>query len=75
MVKFIIVEDEKEYQATYKKIIDKIMFKNDTIYEIQCYEGYTQTLQNLIKDPADSKIYIMDVEVKAKNQASILHVK
>lgn len=66
MVKFIIVEDEKEYQATYKKIIDKIMFRNDTIYEIQCYEGYTQTLQNLIKDPADSKIFIMDVEVKGK---------
>ena len=27
MIKFIIVEDEKEYQDIYKNIIDKIMFK------------------------------------------------
>lgn len=64
MVKFIIVEDEKEYQETYKKIIDKIMFRNDTNYEIQYYEGYTQKLQKVIKEPAESKIYIMDIEVK-----------
>ena len=41
MIKFIIVEDEKEYQDIYKNIIDKIMFKNDNNYEIQTYERYT----------------------------------
>ena len=64
MIKFIIVEDEKKYQDMYKNIIDKIMFKNDNNYEIQIYERYTPKLKYVIKDPTDTKIYIMDIEIQ-----------
>lgn len=64
MIKFIIVEDEKKYHDIHKNIIDKIMFKNDNNYEIQIYERYTPKLKSVIKDPADTKIYIMDIEIQ-----------
>lgn len=66
MIKFIIVEDEKEYQDIYKNIIDKIMFKNDNNYEIQTYERYTPKLKSVIKDQTDTKIYIMDIEIQGE---------
>lgn len=47
MIKFIIVEDEKEYQDIYKNIIDKIMFKNDNNYEIQPMKDIRQSLNLL----------------------------
>lgn len=40
------------------------MFKNDNNYEIQIYERYTPKLKSVIKDPADTKIYIMDIEIQ-----------
>ena len=53
-----------EYSIIVKNIIDKIMFKNDSNYEIQTYERYTPKLKSVIKDSHDTKIYILDIEIQ-----------
>lgn len=47
MIKFIIVEDEKEYQDIYKNIIDKIMFKMITTMKYKPMKDIRQSLNLL----------------------------
>lgn len=42
MIKFVIVDDEKEYRNRYINIINKIMIKNDEKYEIVQFDGYSE---------------------------------
>lgn len=62
MIKFVIYDDEKMFRDRTKNVINKVMLKNDTDYEIVEYEKYNKNFLNTINDNS-SKIYIMDIEV------------
>lgn len=64
MIKFVIVDDEKEYRDRYINIINKIMFKNDEKYEIVQFDGYSEKLKNFICTDTFFKIYILDIQLK-----------
>ena len=66
MIRVVIVEDDKETQLLIKKILrDLDVFRNEEI-KIDYFTKYTSELKEVIKDQADRKIYIMDIELASK---------
>lgn len=63
MIRFVVVEDDKEYHLCVKDVIRKAMFKYDSIYKIDFYEKMNSALDKVIKEEADKKIYILDIEL------------
>ncbi len=66
MIKFIVVEDDKNEQNEIKKIINKVTFKTDINFEIKVFEKYDSNLKALIDDCDEVKIYILDIELDNK---------
>ena len=64
MLRFIVCEDNIEELNTAVQTITKTMMKYDEIeYKIQKFEKYDKKLQEVIKEPFDTKIYMLDVEL------------
>ena len=63
MIKFIIVDDEKDDQEKFKNIICKVAF-NEPI-EIKCFKGYNKELQKIIDDKSQRKIFLLDIKLKS----------
>lgn len=63
MIRFVVVDDDKEYHLCVKDVIRKAMFKYDSIYKIDFYEKMNSALDKAIKEEADKKIYILDIEL------------
>jgi two-component system response regulator AgrA len=61
MIKFVIVEDNIDFQKKITNIIDKLVFKTDYEYEIEKHEKYNIGLCRTIKDASPKKIYILDI--------------
>lgn len=66
MIRFILIENDKQYITKYKNIIDKIMFNNSKNYEIKTFNELDNNLKNIIQDNSITKIYILDIELKGK---------
>ncbi len=64
MINFIIVEDDKKYVDSIRRILDKIKYKISD--EVKTYEfsGYSNELKNLINKNDERKIYILDIELE-----------
>lgn len=64
MINFIIVEDDKKYVDSIRRILDKIKYKISD--EVKTYEfsGYNNELKNLINKNDERKIYILDIELE-----------
>lgn len=63
MINFIIVEDDKKYVDSIRRILDKIKYKISD--EVKTYEfsGYNKELEKLISSNGYRKIYIIDIQL------------
>ena len=64
MIKFIVIEDDKKYQAKVKEILKKITFDIDEEINISFYQKMTPKLREDILDKTDRKIFIIDIELE-----------
>lgn len=64
MIKFVIVEDEKDSTKQIKEVINKIKYKIDQ--EVKTYEftGFNKNLANMIDNVDERTIYVLDIELK-----------
>jgi len=63
MLQFIVLDDNVLFQSKLKNLINKKMFKNEIEYEISLFEKENQEFKKTI-DNINSKIYILDIELK-----------
>ncbi len=63
MLKFIVVDDNPEFQNLIIKVIDKTMFKTNAEYFIEKYNKCSSELCKTIKDCSIQKIYILDIDL------------
>lgn len=63
MVKFVVVEDNIEFQNIICEVIDKTIFKTENEYSIEKYNKYCCDLRKSIVDCAIQKVYILDIDL------------
>ena len=63
MINFVIIEDEDEYVKSIRKVIDRIKYKIKEEVKTREFKGYTKELEEIIKNPEERKIYIMDIKL------------
>lgn len=63
MIKFILVDDNKELSSKIINIIEKIIFKTDIDYKIESFFAYNKNLQKVINDCSAPKVYILDIDL------------
>lgn len=66
MVNFILCDDNEHIRKLNEAIISKIVMPYDFDYEIHSFDKYNMKLKNLINEPKDFKIYILDLEMPGK---------
>lgn len=66
MVRIVVVEDDKEVQLAIKKILRKLDIFKDEEVKIEYFTKYTNNLKEIINNPAERKIYILDIELETK---------
>jgi len=63
MIKFVVVEDEINFQKDITSIIENLMFNTHFDYALETFTGYNCELKRAIHDCAFRKIYILDIEL------------
>jgi len=71
MINFIVCDDEKAITNTIRKLITKIMFKNNIEYKIHVFNGYDENFNKIVKSNIENKIYILDIQVDNKSGLDI----
>lgn len=66
MVEYIIIDSNAQYRKIYKEIIDKVMFKNNIIYQIGEYKKIDCNLGKEISKNCNYKIYLVDINNKTQ---------
>ena len=64
MIKFVVVEDEKNIQEIVKKVIRKLSITNDTEIKVNYYTKYDKNLQKELSEELYRKVYILDIELE-----------
>lgn len=63
VIKFVIVEDDLNFQKDITGIIEKLMFNTQYDYLLEKYHNYDNMLQKTMVDCSIRKIYILDIEL------------
>ena len=63
MIKFVVVDDDKDIINEVKDIIRKVTFNNDEEIIIKDYNKYNSDLCKEITNTSERKIYILDIEL------------
>ncbi len=63
MIKFVIVDDDKNIITEVKNIIRKVTFDIDEEIIINSYNNFDSNLNNEILNVSERKIYILDIEL------------
>ena len=63
MLRFIICEDNKQFNEKISVIINKIMMPYNFEYKISKFTEYNEELSKIIKNENEQKIYILDIEL------------
>ena len=63
MLRFIICEDNKQYQEKISVIINKAMMPYNFEYKISKFTEYNEELSKIIKNENEQKVYILDIEL------------
>ena len=63
MLRFIICEDNKEFNNRLAMIINKVMMPYNFEYKISKFEKYNKEVEEIIIRKNEQKIYILDVEL------------
>ena len=66
MIKFIVVEDDRETQNHIQQIINNTLSKKEINYDISMHLSKNKALQKVIEDDSCRKIYILDIELNHK---------
>ena len=66
MIKYVIIDDEKHALDHVEKIINKVVFKTESDYEIYKFTNYNSELEKLINDNSETKVYIIDIQLDKK---------
>lgn len=67
MIKFVVVEDEPNFQKEIIDIIEKLMFNTNLDYLLEKYSGPNRKLSQTIKDCSFRKIYLLDIELSGNS--------
>jgi len=70
MIKFIVIEDDKNIQAKVKNIIHTLTFDKDEEVKIKQFSKFSSDLLAEINNCVEHKIYIIDIEL-ADNHSGI----
>lgn len=70
MIKFIVIEDDKNIQTKVKNIIHKLTFDIEEEVKIKPFSKVTSELIKEIEDLVERKVYIIDIEL-ADNHSGI----
>lgn len=71
MINYIVCDDNKKILDSVRNVIDKVMMKNDTEYEIHAFNDYNQDFKDIIKKELPNKIYILDIETPSASGIDI----
>lgn len=63
MIKFVLVDDNKDFTSIIINIIEKTIFKTNIDYTIESFFTYNNSLQKLIDDCSVQKVYILDIDL------------
>ena len=63
MMKFVVVEDEKNVQEQIRELLRKISVQTEIYIDIEYFSKYNEKLQKEIDNTMYRKIYIMDIEL------------
>lgn len=63
MLKFIICEDKEEDLTSLSQSVTKVMMNYDMEYKISKFRKHSEELQEVINEPYDKKIYLLDIEL------------
>ena len=63
MIKFVVVDDDKEILSEVKDIIREVTFDSDEEIVIDTYSKYDSKLDKEINNNNERKIYILDIEL------------
>ena len=63
MLRFIICEDNKDFQGRLNTIINKVMMPYNFEYKINKFTKYNEKVEELINKKNEQKIYILDIEL------------
>ena len=63
MIKFIICDDNKEALDIANKAVTKAMMNYEIEYKVLKFTKYDEKLKEQIKDDANTKIFILDIEL------------
>ncbi len=63
MLRFVICEDNKQYQEKISVIINKTMMQYNFEYKISKFTEYNEDLSKIIKNDTEQKVYILDIEL------------
>ena len=63
MLRFIICEDNKQFQEKLSVIINKLMMPYNFEYKISKFTEYNEELSEIIKNDNENKVYILDIEL------------
>lgn len=64
MLRYIICEDNKEFQNRLHTIINKVMMPYNFEYKINAFTKYNKDLKEIINRPNEQKVYVLDIELE-----------
>ena len=64
MLNFIVCEDDPEFAAVMRRIIDNYMMNYDIDYHYYACEGYDSKFEKLAKEDIGFKIFFLDIKTK-----------
>lgn len=66
MIKYIVIDDDAQELDRVEKIINKVVFKTESDYDIKKFTKYNNELEKIINDNSQAKVYIIDIELDKK---------
>ena len=63
MIKFVVVDDDKNFSSSVKDIIRKVTFNIDEEIKIESFSRFDSNLNKEINNLSERKIYILDIEL------------
>ena len=71
MINFIVCDDNEFIRREIEKLIAKITMSYDFDYKVYTFSKYNKELNKIIKEDAELKIYILDIEMPGKTGPEI----
>ncbi len=74
MLRFVICEDKQKDLERTRLAVNKAMVHYDIDYRVNTYTELTPELENFIKTNNDTKIYLLDIELKSTSGIEVANI-